>query len=86
MRVEQPVFVRLICAAALFAGGTATANAASYFCKAWMDGPPPSATATNWFGGQDADSVEEAERAFHARLSSHPLSAGGIHNISCKPF
>ncbi len=76
---------RMLLTASLAFGGIASAHADSFLCSAYLGGNPPSPTATNIFAFMDAADREQAEARYLAELRQLPISARGIHNLSCKP-
>lgn len=76
---------RMLLAASLAIGGIATAHADAFLCSAHVGGNPTSPTATNIFAMMDAGNREDAEARYLERLRGLPISARGIHNLSCTP-
>lgn len=76
---------RILLTASLAFGGIATAHAENFLCKAYLGGNPTSPTASNFFTMMDADNREDAEARFLAVIRRLPISARGIHNLSCTP-
>jgi len=76
---------RMLLTASLAFGGIASAHAESFLCSAYLGRNPPSPTATNIFAFMDADNRQQAEARYLAELRKLPISARGIHNLSCKP-
>lgn len=76
---------RMLLTASLAFGGIATAHAQDFLCSAYIGGNPPSPNATNFYSMRYADNREDAEARFLAAIRTLPVSARGIHNLSCTP-
>lgn len=76
---------RMLLTALLAIGGIATAHAEAFRCSAYVGRNPTSPTATNIFAMMNADSREDAEARYLEGLRGLPISARGIHNLSCTP-
>lgn len=76
---------RMLLTASLAFGSIATAHAEDFRCSAYLGGNPPSPTSTNFFTMMDADNRDDAEARFLAVIRTLPISARGIHHLSCTP-
>lgn len=76
---------RLLLTTVLACGGIATAHAGTFLCSAYIGANPPAPTATNTFAMMDADTRQEAESLYLASFLGMPISARGVHNLSCSP-